>query len=268
MRSNSWVEADTLDDLVGLEAAGLRVGVELVEIGHPQGQIRVGEELDGLRLRGAEHELGDPRRSVGVRAAALGGVGALGKQSREAFRSSTGLSVIRGRTHYNATGMKIVVQRMPLAQELRREDDAGVPALGAQALGVADGDGGLDDDPRAGVHRPHRVDRRLHGRGVEEIPVGVVVRGGGDDRELRPRVRLGGVGRGPQVQRPLPPPRLGQEPLDLRVPDGRLEAVDHVHLRGDDVQGADLVVLREQDGDGQADVACACDCDLHVISSL
>jgi len=44
------IEPDALDDLPGVQPAGGRVGVELVEVRHPQRQIGVGEQLDRLGL--------------------------------------------------------------------------------------------------------------------------------------------------------------------------------------------------------------------------
>ena len=50
MSAYARVEPDALDYGAGVEALYLGVGVELVEVAHPQGQISVGEELHGLGL--------------------------------------------------------------------------------------------------------------------------------------------------------------------------------------------------------------------------
>ena len=76
MAADARLQAHAIDDVAGVEAADLAVGVELVEVGHAQRQVGVGEELDGLGLSGAQHELRDAHGAVGVHALELGGVGA------------------------------------------------------------------------------------------------------------------------------------------------------------------------------------------------
>ena len=55
MRADARVEAHAVDDLARVQALRLGVGVELVEVGDAQCQIRVGEQLHGLGL-GEAHE--------------------------------------------------------------------------------------------------------------------------------------------------------------------------------------------------------------------
>ena len=56
MRSDSGVEADTLNDLLRVEPLHLGVGVELVEIADAQREICIGKQLDGLGFGGAHDE--------------------------------------------------------------------------------------------------------------------------------------------------------------------------------------------------------------------
>ena len=252
--ADARLQAHAVDDVAGVEAADLAVGVELVEVGHAKRQVGVGEELHGLGLGGAQHELRDADGSVGVRALELGGVGALREQAGELLGRGDGLGVVLRSAHHDAAGVQVVVERLALAQELGAEEDLVVAQPLAQARGVADGDGRLDDDPSVRVHRAHGGDGGLDRRSVEEVPVAVVVGGRGDDGVVGARVGLGHVDGSVQVELALP--RLGfrQEALDLVVLDGRYVVVDLPDLLGHDVQRVHLVVLREQDGEGQADV--------------
>ena len=50
MCADARVEAYALDNGAGVEALYLGIGVELIEVAHPQGQISVGEELHRLGL--------------------------------------------------------------------------------------------------------------------------------------------------------------------------------------------------------------------------
>ena len=55
MAADARIQADAVDDLPGVQALALGVGVQLVEVGHTQRQIGVGKQLDGLGL-GKAHE--------------------------------------------------------------------------------------------------------------------------------------------------------------------------------------------------------------------
>src|SRR5690606_39872392 len=78
--ADAGVQADALDDLGGVQAAGDGVGVELVEVGHAHGQVGVGEQLDGLGLGGAGEQdghvlvLGSFQEQVGDQAPGAAGV--------------------------------------------------------------------------------------------------------------------------------------------------------------------------------------------------
>lgn len=58
--ADARVEAHAFDDLAGIHAVGAGIGVELVEEGHPHGEVGVGKQLDRLGL-GA---FGDQHRDV------------------------------------------------------------------------------------------------------------------------------------------------------------------------------------------------------------
>lgn len=262
--ANPGVERHAPDDVRRGEALGGAVGVELVEVRDPQRQVGVREELHRLGLRAAKDEGRDADRPVGVLPIALRGVRPLLEQRCEALGGRDGLRVVLRRAHHDAARMKIVVEGVALAQELRAEDDAPVAPLPADALRVPHRDGGLHDDPGVRVHAPHRVHRRLHGGCVEGVGLRVVVRGASYHHVLGAGVGLRRVGRGPEAEAHLL--LVTQEPLDLGVPDGALAPVEHLHLFGHHVDDRDLVALAEQQGDGQANVARPGDGDLHFES--
>lgn len=113
----------------------------------------------------------------------------------------------------------------------------------AQASGVANGNRRLDDDPGDRVHGAHGGNGGLDRRGVEEVPLAVVVRGRRDHSVVSAGIGLRRVEGSTQIELPLPRLLLGEEALDLVVLDGRHERVDLLDLLGHDVQGVNLVVL-------------------------
>jgi len=50
MAANAWVQANAVDDLLGVQTLALGVGVQFIEVGHAQRQISVSKQLDGLGL--------------------------------------------------------------------------------------------------------------------------------------------------------------------------------------------------------------------------
>ena len=157
------VKAHAPDDGRGVQALDLRVGVKLVEVAHPQGEVCVREELDGLGILQAHVQ----RRDVLLNGTFLQhgcklAGGAL--QERDVGDSGDGfvfllkfwiIYQIRYSDDY-ATRIQIVVQGLALAKELGGEEQvqplqALLPVPDIQAAAVAHRDGGLDDHHRVRV---------------------------------------------------------------------------------------------------------------------
>ena len=241
MVADARIEAHALDDLLGVQAVGGGIGVELVEIGHAHGEIGVGEQLDRLGLGG----VGEQHRDVLPD-------GPLPQQLGE------DLGALRALADDDARWVQVVVQGLALAQELRGEDQVRAVELRLELGGVAYRHGGLEDHHRFGVDRLHVPDHRLHRAGVEVVGLRVVIGGRGDDHVIGARVGVLLVQGGAQIER-----LVLEVVLDLGIDDGRLLAIEHRHLLGDDVEGHHFIVLCQQDGIGQADVAGTGNGDLH-----
>ena len=241
VRADARVQAHAVDDRPRVQPLRLRVRVQLVEVAHAQRQVRVREELDGLRL-GEPHEQGPDVLLDG----------ALLQQRRERARSLHKARVVRVGAHDDAARVQVVVQGLALAQELRAEDD--VPAAGplADRPGVADRDGGLDHHDRVRVDPHDQVDHGLHRGRVEEVLLAVVVCGRRDDHEVRVRVRALPVQCGGQVQL-----LLREVPLDVLVLDRADPLVDLLDLLWDDVHRGDMMVLAQQRRERQSHVTRA-----------
>lgn len=159
--------------------------------------------------------------------------------------------------------MQVVVERVPLAEELGAEEELALGVALGDVLRVAHRHRGLDDHDGLGVHLEHQLDHLLHEARVEEVLVGIVVGGRGDDDELRLLVGLRAVEGGSEVQLVV-----REVVLDLGVRDGRQAPVDEIDLLGDDVHSGHMVVLGQQDGQGKPHVAGAGNGDVHCSPSL
>lgn len=80
--------------------------------------------------------------------------------------------------------MQVVVQRLALAQELRREDYSPVGQARGKLFGVANGNSGFYYDPSSFIHRAHGGDGSFDAGSVEEVLLRVVVCGSGDDGKV------------------------------------------------------------------------------------
>ena len=250
--ADARIEAHAVDDLPRVEPLELAVGIELVEVAHAHGEIRIGKELDGLGLRRVRVQ----RRDVLLRRALL-------QQGRkQACIRLRRRAAVRTADH-DAARVQVVIQRPALAQKFRREQQPPAAERPHGALRVTDRHRGLDDHERAGIDPAHEREHRLDGRGVEDLPLGVVVRRRGDDDHVRRAVGLPGVHGGRERER-----LRAQKVRDLGVGDRRDAAVDVFGFGGGRGHGGDGVVLREQHRLCQTDIAHTGYSDVHIGSPV
>ena len=168
-----------------------------------------------------------------------------------------------GNAHDDTAGVEVVVEGLGFAQELGAEQEikllhALLLVFEVEAAGVAHRDGALDDHHCVGIDLENRIDDSLHGRGVEEVLLGVVVGGGSDDHKLG--IAIAGL----LVEGGLKREGLvGQIILDVVVLDGRLFMVHQVDALGDDIDSGDIIMLCQQSGDTQTYITGSCNGYFH-----
>ena len=211
--ADARVEADAVDDGLGVEALDFGVCVEFVEVADAQGKVGVGEELDGFGLLHAHEEGvdvlldGTLLEQVGEDGGLAGGIGtADGLDGGVLFGETGSVGIYDGGiAHDDAAGIEVVVEGLALAKELGREEQVELVVLkfglveelqrilDEEAAGVAYGYGALDDHDGVGVDAEDQVDDLLDVTGVEEVLLGIVVGGGCDDDEVGVAVGGGSV---------------------------------------------------------------------------
>ena len=246
--ADARVEAHAVDDLARIKPFEFTIGIELIEIAHAHGEIRVGKELDGLGLRCIRVQ----RRDISLRCALL-------QQRRKQMRVRLRRRTAARAADHNTARMQVIIQCPALAQKFRREQQTLAAKPAHNALRVADRHRGLDDHERAGIDPAHEREHRLDGRGVEDLLLGVVVRRRGDDDHVCRAVGLLGVHGGRERER-----LRAQKVRDLGVDDRRDAAVDVFGFGGGRGHGGDGVVLREQHRLRQTDIAHAGYGDVHI----
>ena len=103
-------------------------------------------------------------------------------------------------THYDTTGIEIVVEGFALPQELWGKDDIVGVELRTDALGVTHRNGTFDDHNSRRVHLHDLLDNILNGRGVEKVLGTVIVGGRSNHHEVSIAVPLLPIGSGMQIQ--------------------------------------------------------------------
>ena len=203
--ADTGVETDARDDCLGVEALDLGIGVELVEVADAKSEVGVGEELNCFGLCHSHQEgidtlldgsflkeIGEGLRiflSIGIADGGNGGILLV------PLLTTIGGEHL-GVAHDDARGIEVVVKGLALAEELGREEEVerlsfegwigqelqGV--LDVQASAIAHRDGALDDHHSIGIDTEHEVDDILDMVGVEEVLLGVIVRGGRNDDKV------------------------------------------------------------------------------------
>ena len=174
MRADARVETDAVNDGLSVEAFHLGVGVKLIEIAHAKGEVGVGKELHGLCL-GRPHE-----QSVDVLLHR-----ALLQKSRKDMGGAVKARVPCRSADYDAARVEIVVEGLALAEELRREYYVFRAVFSADTFGVSNRDGGLYHHNGMRVYLKNEFNDSLHGRGVEEVALAVIVGRRSYDDKLR-----------------------------------------------------------------------------------
>jgi hypothetical protein len=242
VRADAGVETDALDNLAGVEPLAHRVGVELIKERDTHREVGVREKLDRLGFGGIREK----HRHVLILS-----------PFNEEGREDMGLVAVV--TDHDAGGVEVIVERVPLAEELRNEDHVLNPEAFFECRGVAHRNRRLDDDRGVRVDREDVIDHGLHGRRIKEIRLRVVIRRRRDHHEVRSLVRFLFIGRRAEVK------GFGREEfLDLAVHDGALMSVDQVNLMRHDIERHHIVMLREKHRVRETHVADSDCCDFHL----
>ena len=240
MAADTRIETNPLNYFAGVKPLHLGIGVQFVEIAHPQGQIGVGEQLDSLSL-GAAHENYRNLLLESRLTHQSGKLPCLFLQKR----------VAQLITDNDARRVKIVIQCLALTQEFRGENDVGNHNLDAAvrltlAIGklfahpgrITDRHGGFYNHDRIRIDCKHLFHHILHGGGVKKVLAAVVIGGGGYHHKIRITVRLPGIQSGMEIQL-----LVRQIFFNIIVLNGGFASVDHLHTFRNNVHRRHMVAL-------------------------
>ena len=241
MATNARVQAHAVDDMLRGQPLDLSIGIQLIEIRHPQRKIRIREKLHRLRLRRAHIE----RRDILLNSALLQQPGEKLRILPQAIRRTV---VIRC-PHDDARGVQIILQGMSLPQELRAEQNPLVLIPSPDLPRISHRYRALDHDQRLRLHRQHQLDDLFHRTGIKEVLAAVIICRRGHDHHIRITVRRRSIQRRPQIQL-----MLRQIRLNLRIPDRAAPRINHLHLRRHNIHRRHRIMLRQQHRQRQPDI--------------
>ena len=250
--ADAGIIAHALDDIGGMQPFFLGVGVDFIEISHPDGQERIGKELDGLRFRRPRNE----HRNLFLYSPFL-------HEGRKKAGPRKKMFLPLRNPYDNSGRIEIVIECLSFPEKFRRKEygKGGVP-LG-NLLGVADGDGGLDHHQSLRFHPLNLGQDGLHRSRVEMAGDIIIIRRRRNDDELRLPVSTVSVQSG--SERKL---FMLQVVLNIGIRNGRLPAVHHIHLLRNHIHRSHLMMLGKKNGVGQSHIAGTGNGNFHNVSSL
>ena len=248
MAANARVKAYAVDNLLGVQSLHLGIGVQLVEVGNAQCQIGVAEQLNCLCFSKAHEQ----RINIFFNRTLL-------QQTSEGVRSFHEALILQVSADDDAARIKVIVQRLALAQKLRAEDNVLAAGFLTDALGVANRNRGFDNHDGVRIVLHNQLDNCFYGTCVEEVLLAVIVRRCSDNNEVCVFISHLCIQRSNKVQL-----LLCQIFFNIIVLNRGKLFVNQFNLLRNNVNSLNLVVLRKQRSKRKTNVASTGNCNFHV----
>ena len=248
MAANTRIKANAVDDLLGVQALHHSICIKLVEIGNAQCQIGIAEQFNSLCF-GKAHEQGV---NVLFDCTLL----------QQACKGMCGLHqafVLQVGAHDDAARIQVIVQRLAFTQKFRAEDDVLATGFFADALGVANWNGGFDYHNRIGVILHNQLDYCFYSAGVEKVLFAVVVGRCSDNNKFCVFIGHFCIQRSNKVE-----VLFSQIFFNIIILNRGFFVVDQFNLLRDNIHGLYFIVLRKQRSQGKSNITGTGNGNFHV----
>ena len=228
MTANAGIQADTLDNLSGIQALHLGIGIQFVEVADTQCQISVSEQFNSLCL-GKAH-----------------------KQSIDIFLKSTFLqefcksvcclyqtSIIHISTNNDTGRIKIIVQSLALTQEFRAKNDVVTVELLTNACCITNRNSALDNHDSFRVVLDDQFNDGFYRTRVKKILLAIVICRSCDHYKISITVCFPSIQSRSQIQL-----FLCQILFNIFILNRRFLIIDKFNFLRNDIHSSHLVVLR------------------------
>ena len=152
MRADTRIQADTIDDLLRIQAFHFCIGIKLIEIRNSQCQIRICEQLYRLGLCESHNQ----RINILLDRPLL-------QQTCERVCSLHQPGIFHIRAYNDTRRIQVVIQCLRFSQELLAENDVVTMELFPNRCRIANRDRGLDNHDRIRIVLNHELNNRLYG---------------------------------------------------------------------------------------------------------
>ena len=242
MHPDPRIQAHSVDDALGIQPVNFRIGVQLIKIGNPKGQIGIGKKLDCLRLR-----------RLHIKRSDLFFDGALLQKSGKNPGSRFHLGILRLPSHNDSGRIEVVIQCPPLPQKFRRKQKILALILFLHPQSKSHRNRRLDNHHRIRTAFLYKLNHLLHGTGIKIVFYRIIVGWRGDDDKIRLPIRFFCIGGGCQIQLFFP-----QICLNLPIDDRRFSFIDQIHLFLQNIHCINFVMLCQENRVGQSHITSSC----------
>ena len=164
MSTNTRIQANTVDDLLGVQSLHLGIGIQLVEVANTQCQIGVGKQFDRLSLSEAHEQ----RVNTFLDGTFL-------QEFCEGVCCFYQTSIVHIGANNNARRIKVIIQSLALTQELRAEDDIVAVELLTNTCSVTNRNRTLDNHDSFRIIFDDQFNDSFYCRGIKEILLAIVI---------------------------------------------------------------------------------------------
>ena len=230
MGTNTRIKAYTIDDLLGIQALHLGIGIQFVEVADTQSQVGISEQFNSLSL-GEAHE-----KSINI---------LLNSTFLQEFCKSV-CSLYQSCIFYigadNDTGrIKVVVQSLALTQEFRAKNNVVTVEFFTNTCCITNRNRRLNHYDCFRVILDNQLDNSFNCTGVKKVHLAIVICRGRDYYKISITICFLSIQSRNQIQL-----FLCQILFNVFILNRGLLIVNHLHFLRNNVHSNHLVVLRKQ----------------------
>ena len=251
MAADTRIKADTINDLLSIQALALCVGVQLVEVSNAQSQICIGEQLNCLCL-GEAHKQGV---DIFFNSTFL-------QQTSKLMRCFHQTFITQVSTNDDAGRIQVIVKSLGFTQKLRTENDILAIELLAHRSSISNRNGGLDNHNGIRIIFHNQLNHSLNRRSIKVLGLAIIVGRSRDYNKIRIRVCSLCIQSCGQIQ-----VFFCQVFFNIIILNRRFLVVNHIDLSLHNIDCNHLMMLAQKHSQRKPDVSRAGHSDFIVFHS-
>ena len=252
MATNTRIKANTINDLLGVQALAFCISVQLIEVSNTQCKISIGEQLNCLGLGEAHEQCVD----VLLDSTFL-------QQTSKLMCSFYQTLIAQVSTNDDAGRIQVIVKSLGFTQEFRAENDILAVELLTNRSGVTNRNRRLDNHDGVRIVFHDQLDHSLDSRCIKMLRVAVVVGRGRDYNKICIRISSLYIQGCSQIQI-----LFCQIFFNVVILNRRFPVVDHLDLLRNDIHSSHMMMLGKQGCNRQTNITCSGHSNFIVLHSI